>query len=134
VRAPDSQAEDEWFGKRISLIPGLNVASGEQENHFSVEEVWHEKPMGYHVLTKNDGELPEAVWKSQENRMKIFEYCPEIAIIMPMKLQRERCDGDGEGGDEEKDKDNADPEGKRSIVERSSEEYIPAFRNEISSY
>jgi uncharacterized protein YbbK (DUF523 family) len=80
------------------VIPGLKVANGEQENHFSVEEVWHERPMGYHVRNLGGGKLPEGVWKSKAQRKKIFDYCPEIVIIMPMKLERERCEGDnGEG-------------------------------------
>jgi hypothetical protein len=67
------------------------------QNQFSVEEVYHEKPMGYH-LRVGAGHLPEGVWKNREQRKNIIEYCPEIAIILDMKLERERCGGDnGEG-------------------------------------
>jgi hypothetical protein len=53
--------------------------------------------MGYHVHVV-DGHLPEEVWKKRENRQRIFDYCPEISMIMDMKLERERCEGDdGEG-------------------------------------
>jgi len=93
-RQNDTQPEDEWFGKRMTTMTGIKVATGEMEDHFSVEDVWHERPMGYHVRAG----LPEGVWKPREQRKKIFEYCPEIVMIMDMKLERERCEGDnGEG-------------------------------------
>ncbi|KAL3425474.1 hypothetical protein PVAG01_02265 [Phlyctema vagabunda] len=96
-RYNDTEPEDEWFGRRITVLPGVKVASATEEQHFTVEDVWHEKPMGYHA--RNGGEsLSEAVWKSEEQRKKIFDYCPEISMIMPMKLKRERCDGDDHEG------------------------------------
>jgi hypothetical protein len=96
-RPHESEPEDEWYGKRIIDIPGLKVASGTMEEHFSVEEVYHEKPMGYHLRIGN-GHLPGLVWKNQEQRKAILKYCPEIAIILDMKLEKERCPGDnGEG-------------------------------------
>jgi len=97
TRFNDTNPEDEWFGARIINTPGLTVANAAMQQHFSVEEVFHEKPMGYH-LRKGAGKLPEGVWKNQEQRRKIIDYCPEIKIILDMKLQRERCPGDnGEG-------------------------------------
>jgi hypothetical protein len=96
-RYNDTSAEDEWFGQRIVNIPGLNVATAEEEKRFAVEDVGHEHPMGYHVRTV-DGHLPEGVWKKKDDRQKIFNYCPELSMIMDMKLERERCEGDnGEG-------------------------------------
>ena len=97
-RYNDTRPEDEWFGRRIMVLPGAVVASSAMEDRFSVEDTWHEKPMGYHV--KDGGmELPDAVWKSREQRKRIFDYCPEISMIMPMKLERERCEGDNGEGD-----------------------------------
>lgn len=54
--------------------------------------------MGFHV---RDGgtNLPDDVWKNQDRRKSNFEYCPELALIMPMKLERERCDGDNKEGE-----------------------------------
>jgi hypothetical protein len=92
-RYNDTEPEDEWFGKRITVLPGAKVANAEEENHFSVESVWHDKPMGFHV--RDGGEsLAEDVWKDPNRRKANFEYCPELAMIMPMKLERERCEGD----------------------------------------
>jgi Protein of unknown function (DUF5672) len=94
-RYNNSLPEDEWFGKRITLLPGAKVANATQENHFAVEDVWHEKPMGYHVRADN---LADDVWKDPTRRKSNFEYCPELSMIMDMKLERERCEGDnGEG-------------------------------------
>ncbi len=97
TRHNNTEPEDEWFGKRISVLPGAKLATGEEEDHFSVEEVWHDKPMGYHV--RDGGEsLSDDVWKDPIRRRSNFDYCPELAMIMPMKLERERCEGDdGQG-------------------------------------
>lgn len=97
-RYNDTEPEDEWFGKRITVLPGAKVASGAEEDHFSVEHVWHDKPMGFHV---GDGgtALSEDVWKDPERRKSNFEWCPELAMIMPMKLERERCEGDNKQGE-----------------------------------
>ena len=98
VREPKTQPEDEWFGKRIISMPDLRVATGAQAQHFSVEDVYHEKPMGYH-LWDGKGHLSEAVWKNSEQRKSILKFCPDLAIILPMKLERERCEGDNREGE-----------------------------------
>lgn len=97
-RYNNTDPEDEWFGKRITVLPGALVADAQEEQHFSVEDVWHESPMGYHA--RNGGQdLADDVWKSEQKRKKIFQYCPEISMIMPMKLTRERCPGDNHEGE-----------------------------------
>lgn len=98
ARYPDSEPEDAWFGQRVSHTPGLKIATAEQEDHFAVEDVYHEKPMGYH-LHKGTERLPEDVWKNKDQRKAIFEYCPEISMIMDMKLEIERCEGDNREGE-----------------------------------
>jgi hypothetical protein len=97
-RYNDTEPEDEWFGKRLTLMPGAKVATGAQEDHFAVEDIYHEKPMGYHARDGSE-HLADDVWKDPIKRKKNFEYCPELAIIMPMKLERERCDGDNKQGE-----------------------------------
>lgn len=88
-RLNDTQPEDEWFGTRVWTLPGTKVASG-TDGQLAVEDTYIEKPMGFHV---RDGgsDLPDAVWKDPAQRKKIFEYCPELTMIMDMKLERERC-------------------------------------------
>ncbi|XMA12406.1 hypothetical protein WAI453_005197 [Rhynchosporium graminicola] len=97
-RYNDTEPEDEWFGKRITVLPGAKVANGKQEDHFAVEDIWHEKPMGFHVRDGGKA-LSDDVWKNSDRRKGNFEYCPELAIIMPMKLERERCQGDNREGE-----------------------------------
>jgi len=73
------------------------VAKGAQEATLSVEEIYHDNPIGFHV---RDGgtRLADGVWKDPERRKGIFRYCPELSMIMPMKLERERCEGDNRMG------------------------------------
>lgn len=74
----------------MTLMPGLKIASAEEEMHFSVEDIWADHPMGYHVR-EGGTNLPEDIWADEGNRRKIFGYCPELSMIMPMKLERQRC-------------------------------------------
>lgn len=78
-------------------MPGLVIASAPQEQHFSVEEVYHDEPMGYH-LRDGIGHLPTNVWRNKDQRANILSYCPDVKIILPMKLERERCEGDNREG------------------------------------
>ncbi|KAK5989941.1 hypothetical protein PT974_08204 [Cladobotryum mycophilum] len=95
-RFNDSEPEDEWFGKRLWVLPGARVAS-KLDGVLSVEGVYIEKPMGYHVQG-GGSELNEQVWGDVAHRKDIFEYCPELSLIMDMKLERERCPDDDGGG------------------------------------
>ena len=53
--------------------------------------------MGYHVR-EGGVNLADEVWKNQDQRKAILAHCPELVMIMPMKLERERCEHDnGEG-------------------------------------
>ena len=80
--------EDQWLAARIGLLPDANMADPELEKDFAVETIWSERPLGYHL---NPGGLNGEVWDDRERRRQVFEYCPEIKIIMDMRLERERC-------------------------------------------
>lgn len=96
ARFNDTEPEDEWYGKRMYILPGAKVASG-LDGTLAVEDVYIDNPMGFHV--RNGGQqLADAVWKDHKQRAKIFEYCPELSLIMDMKLERERCEGDDKEG------------------------------------
>ncbi|TQN71229.1 hypothetical protein CSHISOI_04265 [Colletotrichum shisoi] len=117
-RYNDTEAEDEWFGKRLWVMQGEKVAHG-KKGALAVEDFYMENPMGYHVRDGGQS-LSDNVWKDPTQRRKIFDYCPEISMIMDMKLERERCDNDNkEGGigptDAEKEK--AAEEAKKAAVE-----------------
>lgn len=96
ARYNDTEAEDEWFGKRMWILPGAKVASG-SDGQLAVEDVYIEKPMGFHA---RDGgkRLADDVWKNPKQREQILNYCPELSMIMDMKLERERCPGDDKQG------------------------------------
>ncbi|KAF4580911.1 hypothetical protein GQ602_007048 [Ophiocordyceps camponoti-floridani] len=93
-RRNDSEPEDVWFRKRLAAMPGHAVAEGEAWPFAvgrSLESVGKKPPLGYYV---SDVEL----WTEPELRRGALDYCPELAIILDMKLERERCpDDDGHG-------------------------------------
>ncbi|KAH9906267.1 hypothetical protein F4778DRAFT_639483 [Xylariomycetidae sp. FL2044] len=91
-RYNDTNPEDEWFGTRLWVLPGAKVASG-TDGQLAVENTYIPNPMGFHV---RDGgsDLPKEVWEDPKQRKAIFEYCPELSLIMDMKLEIERCPGD----------------------------------------
>lgn len=63
----------------------------------AVEDVYFEKPMGFHI--RNGGSsLPAQVWLDPKRRKAILDYCPELALIMDMRLKREACPGDDSFG------------------------------------
>ncbi|KAK7751304.1 hypothetical protein SLS62_006710 [Diatrype stigma] len=95
-RYNDTEAEDEWFGKRVIVLPGAKVASGE-DGLLTVEDVYVPYPMGFHVRDGGN-QLAPAVWQDPDQRKAIFDYCPELSLIMDMKLEMERCPGDNKTG------------------------------------
>lgn len=93
-RVNDTLPEDQWYGRRLTHMPGARVAKGDMESHFSVEQAYYPRPLGFHILDK----LPEEIWRAKERRKEIFDYCPELSMVLDMKLEVERCEGDnGEG-------------------------------------
>lgn len=97
ARFNDSEPEDEWFGKRLWVLPGSKVAS-KLDGVIAVEGVYMERPMGYHVR-ESEGNLNEEIWGDLARRKEILEYCPELSMIMDMKLEKERCPDDNGNGD-----------------------------------
>lgn len=97
ARFNDSEPEDDWFGKRLWVLPGANVAS-KVDGAIAVESVYMERPMGYHIRG-GGGNLNEEIWGDPSRRKEILEYCPELSMIMDMKLERERCPDDDGNGD-----------------------------------
>lgn len=87
-RWDDSSPEDQWLSSRLGLLPDANMCPPEKEREFAVEDVWHEWPMGYHL---NPNGAVSDVWDTRGTRKRIFDYCPEIKIILDMKLEREKC-------------------------------------------
>lgn len=97
MRHNNSEPEDEWFGKRLLALPGAKIASNFGGGALALESLYTERPMGYQVRSGGFG-LNDDVWIDPETRKQIFDYCPELSMIMDMKLERERCPGDDGGG------------------------------------
>ncbi|KAL7911053.1 hypothetical protein GGI35DRAFT_492520 [Trichoderma velutinum] len=97
ARFNDSEPEDEWFGKRLWVLPGAKVASA-LDDAIAVEDVYKESAMGYYVR-EGGSNLNEYLWGDAARRKEIFEYCPELSMIMDMKLERQRCPDDDGSGD-----------------------------------
>ncbi len=92
ARLDNSFSEDQWMASRVGLLPGANMASPDVEKEFAVEDIWAENPMGYHINpTMGPGNSPD-VWDDPEKRRMIYDYCPEIKIILDMRLSREQCE------------------------------------------
>ncbi|CAJ2506967.1 Uu.00g081530.m01.CDS01 [Anthostomella pinea] len=96
-RYNDTAPEDEWFGTRVWVLPGANVASGET-GQLAVEDTYIPNAMGFHVRDGGQGLAGAMMWRDRERRREVFEYCPELSLIMDMKLEVERCDGDNGDG------------------------------------
>ncbi|KAK6363620.1 hypothetical protein TWF730_001044 [Orbilia blumenaviensis] len=87
--------EDWWLTDRLGHMPSAKMANGTEEVAFSVEKVPYDTPLGYH--TGWGGKLlMSQVWKEKEQREQIFDYCPEIKILMPLvqDWEAEGCEKD----------------------------------------
>lgn len=90
-REDASDPEDKWFVGRIGTLPNATMPTPDMERKFTVQGVWHETPMGYHVGYNGQFLRSEDVWIMDDRRKKIFEYCPEVKMILEMKANREKC-------------------------------------------
>ncbi|KAL8708760.1 MAG: hypothetical protein Q9220_006402 [cf. Caloplaca sp. 1 TL-2023] len=104
TRQDDAESEDRWLIDRVKVLPGIRLPKPEIEKGFSVEGVWDERPMGIHVAGEEGGLIKE-VWGDEARRKGLLGWCPEVKIVMGMKLERERCaveeeKGEGKGQEE----------------------------------
>lgn len=87
-RKAHSHWEDRWLCDRLQRSDATNMPPPEVERHFSVEGIWTERPFGYHL--RGGGKLKaEDIWDNAYRRKAIFEYCPEIKIVLDMELTDE---------------------------------------------
>ncbi|KAF4947344.1 hypothetical protein FGADI_10495 [Fusarium gaditjirri] len=91
-RYNDSAGEDSWFGTRLDVLPDSKIAMT-SDRPFAVQNNITSKPMGYNIQGRGDL-VNQDVWKYPEARKEAMEYCPELHIILNMKLERDRCPGD----------------------------------------
>lgn len=89
-RNPNTELEDLWLVQRLGHLPGANMANTTVEASFSVENVFVDEPLGYHTGWSG-ARFPEGVWGTKEHRAHIWKYCPEIKMVLDMKLSV-KCD------------------------------------------
>lgn len=88
-RTNDSIPEGEWFGSGLPIMPGARVAPEIQtqaaaENTGNIARL----QIGY-----DRHQLSGPAWGDAAKRREILDYCPELSLIMDMKLEVERCEG-----------------------------------------
>ncbi|GKT88653.1 hypothetical protein Ct61P_06503 [Colletotrichum tofieldiae] len=109
-RYNDTEAEDEWFGKRLWVMQGEKVAHG-KKGVLSVEDVYIEKPMGYHI--KDGGQSLSEKEKAAEEAKKAAEEEAKKAAEEEERRKKE--------GEEEKKKQEEDEKKKTESSARKSD-------------
>ncbi|KAH8603024.1 hypothetical protein B0O99DRAFT_604909 [Bisporella sp. PMI_857] len=84
----DGALEDLWLSQKLRALKGSNMANATVSKSFSVESVWDEAPLGYHVGWL--GVHHEQIWDDERQVEHIFEYCPEVKMILGMKLDNDK--------------------------------------------
>ncbi|KAI4118055.1 MAG: hypothetical protein LQ345_001820 [Seirophora villosa] len=83
IRIPNSDPEDVWLTSRLGHRPGAKVANGSVSLTFSGENIYYDKPMGYH--TGGSGRwLSGGIWGNPELRKHNYDYCPEVKMTLEM--------------------------------------------------
>jgi len=90
-----SEWEDRWLCDRLS-----NKVPPRISQTFSVESVYYERPLGYHL--RGSGHLIDPkIWHNSTRKRQIFKYCPETKIILgnmqlesPTESQDEKDEND----------------------------------------
>lgn len=73
----DMAFEDFWLSSRLENLP-----SPLEMSTFSVESVYNEQPLGYHL--RGSGILIDSeIWSNETRKRQIFDYCPEVKLILP---------------------------------------------------
>ena len=80
----DGALEDLWLARSINGLPGARMPNANISKTFSVESVWDEKPLGYHIGWL--GVHHEQIWDDEAQVEHVLEYCPEVKMILGMRL------------------------------------------------
>ncbi|TVY31337.1 hypothetical protein LSUB1_G008966, partial [Lachnellula subtilissima] len=87
----DGALEDLWLSSRLNALEGAQMPNANMSKTFSVESVWDETPLGYHIGWL--GVHHEQIWDDQSQVNHVMEYCPEVKMILGMKLDNDKPDG-----------------------------------------
>jgi hypothetical protein len=105
--------EDEWLSNELNALPGARMAIANVSKSFSVESVWDDAPLGYHIgwmgvhhpqvclfrptlymttfwVMRITTKLSLQIWDKQNQVDHILRYCPEVKIILGMKLANDK--------------------------------------------
>lgn len=109
-REGDGALEDLWLSQRLNGLSGSKMANATISKSFSVESVWDESPLGYHVGwlgvhheqvscvgVLDDGfgcaNFEIQIWDDEKQVDHVLEYCPEVKVILGMKLAGDKPAG-----------------------------------------
>ncbi|ESZ90840.1 hypothetical protein SBOR_8785 [Sclerotinia borealis F-4128] len=87
----DGALEDLWLSNKLNKLKGSKMANAKVSKTFSVESVWDEAPLGYHIGWL--GAHHQQIWDKPEYVSHIMNYCPEVKIILGMKLDKDKPQG-----------------------------------------
>ena len=87
----DGALEDLWLTDRLKELEGAHMPNATISKGFSVESVWDEQPLGYHVGWL--GVHHEQIWDDEKQVDHVLSYCPEVKMIMGTKLDKDKPKG-----------------------------------------
>lgn len=112
-RVGDGALEDLWLTNNLHDLPDNHMPDAAISKTFSVESVWDDAPLGYHVgwlgvhheqvsklaggfrlmflgWKKLGANSREQIWDDQKQVDHIMKYCPEVKMILGMKLDNDK--------------------------------------------
>lgn len=105
------QWEDTWVCERLK-----NAAPAQEEIHFSVESLYVERPLGYHI--RGSGKLQDpVVWGNATRRRQIFDYCPETKILLGNMGMEPMTDAENRKKEQEADAKKAKEDAEKAAKE-----------------
>ncbi|KAI9731109.1 MAG: hypothetical protein M1818_007967 [Claussenomyces sp. TS43310] len=90
-RPGDGALEDLWLVNQIHALENSHLPNATISKHFSVESVWDDRPLGYHIGYL--GVHHEQIWDDPKQVDHVFEYCPEVSLIMKMEMKGDKPKG-----------------------------------------
>lgn len=87
-RVGDGALEDLWLTNNLHALPDNHMPNAAISKTFSVESVWDDAPLGYHIGWL--GVHHEQIWDDESQVDHIMRYCPEVKMILGMKLDNDK--------------------------------------------
>lgn len=90
-RKGDVALEDLWLAESLKRLPESRMPNATISKRFSVESVWYDRPLGYHIGWL--GVHHEQIWDTEEQLNHIWKYCPEVKLLLGMTLTGDKPAG-----------------------------------------